>query len=128
MSLKHFDWSFLFFRLKGSCRPYVRFSIFATADNVFRVLAERCTDLATRIFVAFEFNLETLVSEIVNPDSGIITRNKDLDFAVRIIWRKVDRLNACNFATLCIFAMRGPDMNLRLILQTFGLIEQTESV
>ncbi len=106
MGFERFDWSLVFVCFWGSCGPDVDFAIFAAAYHIPSIIAERCMYLTARVFVAFEFNFQAFVSEIIYAYSRVVTGNQKLDFAVRIVRWIVYCLYPGDFASFCIFAMR----------------------
>ena len=81
--------------------------------------------LTARILIPFELDFQAFVSEIVDANSGVVTGNQELNFAIRVVWWVIYCLYPGDFASLCVFTMRRPDMDLCLVLQSFGFIEQT---
>lgn len=128
MSLKHFDRSLIFIALCGSCGPYIRFAVFAAANHILRIVAERRVYLTAGVLISSKFDLETFISEVVHPHSRIITRDQEFDVAVGIVRGVIDGLDASDFAPLGIFAMRRSHMKLRVILQSLGFVEKTQAV
>ena len=84
--------------------------------------------LTAGVLISSEFDLETFISEVVHPHSRIITRDQEFDVAVGIVRGVIDGLDASDFAPLGIFAMRRSHMNLRVILQSLGFLEETQAV
>lgn len=128
MSLKHLDWPLFPVRLQRSGRPDVCSPVFATTYDILCVLAKTCADLTTRILIAFQFDLQSLVSEIVDADSRIIAGDENLDFPVGIVRREADGLDACDFTAFRIFSVGGSHVDLSLIFKSLCLVEQTESI
>lgn len=85
-------------------------------------------DLAARVLIALEFELQALVSKIVNTDSRVVGGDQELDLTIHISRGIGYRLYSGNLATSCIFSMRRFDMHLGLIFETLRGVELTHSM
>ena len=87
------------------CRPYVCLAVLATTYYVLSIIAERSMYLTARVFVAFEFKLEALVSEVVDPYSRVVAGDQKFDFSIWVIWWVVDGLYAGDLASPSVLTM-----------------------
>ena len=127
VSLEHLDGPLVLVFLRGPGGPDVHLFVFAAANHILDVVAEGCSDLATRVLASFQLEFEAFVTKIVNPNSGVVGCDDQLDFSVRIVGRIVDGFDACDFTAFGVLAVGRPDMHLSLKLQTFRLVKVAQS-
>lgn len=121
--VEHLHWLLVLFRLVLHCWPNIRFAILATTYDVLRIIAEGGMNLAARIFISLEFELESFVPQVVNPYPRVVACYEQFDFGS---WRSrwiVDRLYAGDLTSFGILPMRRSHMDLCLIFQPIGFIK-----
>ena len=72
VGFEHLHWTFILVFLRRTGRPNIDFFVFAPADDIFGVITESSSDLATCVLVALEFQFQSLISVVVDSHSRII--------------------------------------------------------
>lgn len=72
MCLEDLHRSFVFLLLGRAGRPDVSFPILTTTDDISSIVTEAGMYLAASVFVPSELHLQAFVSQVVQPDAGVI--------------------------------------------------------
>jgi hypothetical protein len=114
---EYLHWALISLLAFGSgCGPNVRFAILTAADNMAAGISKCSAYLGRRILVAAEFHLQGLVFEVVDPETGIITRNQQFHLPVHSTRRPITSLDTSDLTALGILPPRTFDMQPTLQL------------
>lgn len=101
--------------------PDVDHLVLRARDDVLAVVRKRRLDLGRHVQVALVLAAEVQITQVVQPDAAVVGRDEDF-----VLPRH--RFDSADLATDRVLAARRSHVDLRVILQLIGVVEQAASV